>query len=91
MHHTYIIYSSSRDRYYVGHTSYTPFQRVEQHNNASTPSTIPGIPWTVVFCKPFTTKSEAIRFELFIKRQKSRRFIKKLIQSEENHCWEKAR
>jgi putative endonuclease len=72
MFYTYIIYSPSADRYYTGHTSYTPPQRLLQHNNAYTPSTISGIPWELKFYKSFDNKSDAIRFELFIKRQKSR-------------------
>ncbi len=84
MYYTYIIYSPSRNRYYTGYTSYTPQERLLQHNNAYSPSTTPGIPWKLKFHKSFDNKSDAIQFENLIKRQKSRRFIEKLIDSDEN-------
>ena len=84
MYYTYIIYSSTADQYYTGHTSYTPVSRLDQHNRGETPSTKHGIPWNLKFYKSFNSKTEAIKFENFIKRQKSRIFIEKLIRSDEN-------
>ena len=88
MYYTYIIFSSSADQYYTGHTSYTPTSRLAQHNQGETPSTKHGITWDLKFYKSFKTKTEAIKFEHFIKRQKSRHFIEKLIKSDENECRE---
>jgi putative endonuclease len=88
MYYTYIIFSSSADQYYTGHTSYTPTSRLAQHNRGETPSTKHAIPWKLKFYKSFKTKTEAIKFENFIKRQKSQKFIEKLIQSDENEFQE---
>ncbi|PWN05358.1 GIY-YIG nuclease family protein [Rhodohalobacter mucosus] len=84
MYYAYIIYSPSRDTYYKGHTSLTPQQRLERHNDQWTVSTRSGIPWDLTFYKSFETKTEAIRYELFLKKQKNRAFIESLISSREN-------
>jgi len=47
-------------------------------------STRSGIPWILVFSNSFEKKTDAIKFENLIKRQKSREFIERLIQSDEN-------
>ncbi|MCW9707122.1 GIY-YIG nuclease family protein [Fodinibius salsisoli] len=84
MFYTYIIYSPSIDQYYTGYTSHTVEERLRRHNAGSSSSTKAGIPWTIKYVKSFEAKSEAIKWENFIKRQKSRRFIERLIHSEEN-------
>ena len=75
MFYTYILFSPSTDKYYTGHTSNLPSDRLDQHNNGMSPSTKPGIPWSLCFKKAFENKSDAIQFENFIKRQKSKVFI----------------
>ena len=80
MHFTYILYSPSKNRYYTGHTSNKPTQRLDQHNNGMTVSTKSGVPWSLRFYCSFNSKTEAIQFENLIKKQKSRVFIEKLIQ-----------
>jgi len=86
MFYTYILYSESIDHYYTGYTSVGVAKRLKKHNRGGNRSTKAGIPWEVVYCKNFVTKTEAIKWENFIKRQKSRAFIEKLIKSEENEC-----
>jgi putative endonuclease len=86
MFYTYIIHSESSDEYYTGHTSTKVEKRLERHNDGWNPSTKHGIPWQMKYYKSFETKTEAIKWENFIKRQKSRQFIEKLIASEENEC-----
>jgi len=39
-----------------------------------------GVPWQLVYTEDFETKLEAVRRELYIKRMKSRKFIKALIE-----------
>ncbi|NBC04424.1 MAG: GIY-YIG nuclease family protein [Bacteroidetes bacterium] len=65
MFYTYIIFSTSTDRYYTGHTAYNPPSRIRQHNDGQTPSTKLGIPWNLKFYKSFQRKTEAIKFENF--------------------------
>ena len=84
MHQTYILYSESTDLYYTGHTSAGVETRIARHNDGWSRSTKAGIPWKLKYSKSFETKSEALKWERFIKKQKSRIFIEKLINSEEN-------
>jgi len=88
MFYTYILYSPSTDRYYTGHTGTTLETRIARHNKGDNPSTKPGIPWDLKFYKSFETKTEAIKYENFIKRKKSRKYIEWLIQSDENELRE---
>ncbi|HKK43917.1 MAG TPA: GIY-YIG nuclease family protein [Balneolaceae bacterium] len=84
MHCTYILYSESTDQYYTGYTSLGVEQRLRRHNNGAVPSTRPGVPWKIKYCRQLETKTEAVKWENFIKRQKSRVFIEKLIDGKEN-------
>ena len=86
MFYTYILYSKSIDQYYTGYTSVGVKKRLEKHNKGGNRSTKSGIPWKVVYYKSYATKTEAIKWENVIKRQKSRAFNEKLIKSEENEC-----
>ena len=87
MFQTYILYSQSDDQYYTGYTSVGVKKRLARHNDGSSSSTKSGIPWRIKYVKSFESKSEAIKWENFIKQQKSRTFIAKLIKSEDNE-WE---
>jgi len=87
-HQTYIIYSSSRDRYYIGSTSVGSDLRTQRHNAGWTQTTRGGGPWVLKYCKSFKHLREARRWERFIKKQKSRAFIERLIASDENEVEE---
>ena len=83
----YILYSVGSDRYYVGHT-HDVDARLRDHNQAERPSqstkyTFKHRPW-VLKChfEVGHDRGEAMKVEKYIKRQKSRRFIEKVI---ENH------
>ena len=76
---TYILYSERIDVYYVGSTS--DFEdRLRRHNSGRSTYTKRGIPWIVVYQKEYETKSEAYQAELYIKSQKSRKYIEELIR-----------
>ncbi len=78
MHITYILYSKRIDVYYVGSTSNLE-DRLRRHNSGRSTYTKRGIPWTVVYQREYETKSEAYQAELYIKSQKSRKYIEELI------------
>ena len=80
MFYTYIIYSKSANRYYVGYTHDLKL-RIERHNSGWSRSTKSGIPWKLVYHEKFDTKSDAIKRENEIKRKKSRKYIKELIDN----------
>jgi len=50
-------------------------KRLGRHNDGQSNSTKRGIPWQVKYSRSFDTITEAIKWENFIKRQKSRAFI----------------
>ena len=85
MFYIYILYSDSADRYYIGHTS-DPDRRLIEHNTVEeTKFTTKFRPWTILLAFEVSeSRGDAIKVERFIKRQKSRTFIKKLIESRDN-------
>ena len=79
-HFVYIIYSHLTDRYYIG-SSDDVQQRLLRHNAGATPSTKPGRPWKIVYTKEFSSKTDALNFENYLKRMKSRIMIESLIHN----------
>ena len=78
MFYVYIIYSEKLNIYYVGSTADLE-DRLKRHNAGRSKFTKPGIPWKLVYKKEYSIKSEAYKAELYIKSQKSRVYIEKLI------------
>ena len=80
-YHVYILQSLSNGSYYIGYTKDLN-KRFLQHNKAKTGYSAKKIPWELVYSESFDDKTEAILRERFIKAQKSRDFIRKLIAHE---------
>ena len=81
MFYIYILYSPTHDKYYVGYTSNYQI-RLIQHNTQDFFHTYTSKyrPWRmVVIFECGNDEKEAIKFERFIKKQKSRRLIVQLI------------
>jgi len=76
----YIIYSKSRDKYYIGYTHDLNL-RLIHHNDGWIKSTKSGIPWKLVYSEKFESRSQAMKREKEIKRMKSRKYIESLIIS----------
>ncbi len=74
----YILYSESRDRYYIG-ASANVENRLSRHNAGATKSTKSGRPWKIVHTELFETYKEALVRERAIKAKKSRKYIDYLI------------
>ncbi|MFH0734985.1 MAG: GIY-YIG nuclease family protein [bacterium] len=79
MFNTYIIYSKTLDKYYIGSTENIE-DRLVRHNRGSSKYTSKAKDWILVYTEKFDTKSEAIKREYEIKRQKSRKYIEKLLK-----------
>ena len=77
--YVYIIYSAKLDIYYVGSTGNLE-DRLKRHNSGRSTFTKPGVPWELVYQKKFSTKSDACKFEYYVKSQKSRIFIESIIK-----------
>jgi len=75
----YILFSEDYDKTYVGFTS-NLIERFKSHNYLSKKGyTIKFRPWQVIYVEFFTTKSEALKREKFLKSGKGREFIKEII------------
>ncbi len=85
-YYLYILYSEKLDRYYVG-ISHDPERRLQYHNSFPRGWTVRGRPWKLVFKKEFATKANAEYWEQFIKQQKKRTLIEKIVRGE--FKWEK--
>jgi putative endonuclease len=79
MYYIYILKSQAADISYVGYSE-TPFERLVQHNTKEH-STFSSKykPWVMMALFETTSKTAAIEMERFIKRQKSKILISKLI------------
>ncbi|MGQ7719638.1 GIY-YIG nuclease family protein [Melioribacter sp. OK-1-Me] len=72
---TYIIFSPSKNRFYVGSTNDID-RRLTEHNSGQSKSTNSGKPWKLVFLKEFTSRSDAINLEIKIKKRGIKRFLR---------------
>ena len=79
--YVYILYSEKLKKHYIGFSSDIE-KRLDYHNSTKYNHiwTKRGIPWNLVFKHAFDNKPEALKAEKFIKKQKSKQFILKLIQ-----------
>jgi putative endonuclease len=80
MYYIYILYSFSSNLYYIGYTN-DYVRRLNEHNTSDkTTFTSKHRPWifgAVFYCGD--VESKAIKIESFLKKQKSRVFIEKLV------------
>jgi len=80
MFYIYILYSAIADKYYVGHSE-NPWNRLNQHlSNDGTKYTGSFKDWEIVAVfEVSSVRGDADKIEKFIKRQKSRVLIEKII------------
>jgi len=80
MFYIYFLYSKCSDKYYVGYSD-DPDRRLIEHNTSDNNTfTKKHRPWILVYS--FTVsdlRSDALKIEQFIKKQKSRSLIEKII------------
>jgi putative endonuclease len=78
----YILYSPSKDKFYVGHTGDTIISRLKKHNTNHKGFTGKALDWKIIYTEDYNSKSEAYQREREIKNWKNRKMIEKLIGSE---------
>ncbi|MCH8475519.1 MAG: GIY-YIG nuclease family protein [Opitutales bacterium] len=81
MYFTYILKSSSNNRYYIGYSSDLD-ERLQKHNAGYSKATKSGVPWNIVWSHSFDSKSDAIKLEKWLKKMKSAEFLDKVIRGE---------
>lgn len=80
MYYTYILQSFKDNSFYIGYTSNLRI-RLDFHNSGSSKYTAKKIPWKIVYYEVFDNKTEAVRREKFLKKQKNKDFYNRLVNS----------
>ena len=75
-----ILQSQFTGRYYIGQTK-NLIERVAYHNSGYSVALKNRGPWTLVYSEEYPSRSEAVRRETQIKKQKDRRFIERLVSA----------
>ena len=78
-HCVYILFSSSKNKYYVGYTGDALTERIRKHNTNHKGFTGGIGDWELKYTEQFPSKSDALKREKQIKNWKSRSLIEKLI------------
>jgi putative endonuclease len=77
----YILHFESIDHYYIG-ISENPQLRLQRHNTFITGWTRQGRPWKLVFQNEFESKEAATKWENWVKAQKKKPIIEKIIHNQ---------
>jgi len=83
----YIIYSKQYDKYYTGQTNNLETRLFEHNNLDNNAFTSKYRPWEMVAFITFSSRINALKAERFIKKQKSRVFLQKIIQNHKDHSF----
>jgi len=78
MYCTYVLYSPSFNRIYIGQTDNLG-KRIERHNLGFVRSTKAYLPWVLIHVEMFKTRSEALQREKELKSYQGREFIRRLL------------
>jgi putative endonuclease len=70
----YILFSNSTSKYYTGQTDNID-DRLKRHNSGLSLSTKAGKPWKLIYKIPFSTRSEAMLFEIKTKKRGAKRYL----------------
>ena len=85
MYTVYILYSKTRDKFYIGFTGDDLTQRLRRHNTKHTGFTGTANDWSLMYSESYGNKPEALFREKQIKRWKSSVLIEKLIAGNLEH------
>jgi putative endonuclease len=79
----YILFSSSNQKHYTGSSREDePSVRLKQHNSSRVRSSKSGVPWQLIHVEYYTTYTEALKREKYLKSGKGRAWIKENIHKE---------
>ena len=70
--------------FYIGYTNNLSL-RLNEHNERRTRYTSKKAPWKLVYTESYTTKTAALKREIFLKRQKNKKFYDNLIASNKSN------
>jgi len=75
MFYVYVLYSSKFEKIYIGQTDNITI-RLQKHNSGYVKSTKTYIPWQIIHCETFSSRSEAMQREKELKSHQGRNFIR---------------
>ena len=75
MYYVYIIESKTDQSWYYGFSE-NPEKRLHFHNEGKSTYTKSKRPWKLIFSRSFDTKTEALKFEQYLKRTRNKEYIK---------------
>ena len=78
--YVYILFSHQSQIYYVGSTEDYKRRLLEHNSTLKNKFTSKHAPWELKLVLLFKSRSEAMKFERMIKKQKSKLFIQKIIE-----------
>ena len=79
-YYVYILQSESTGRYYIGQTEHLE-ERVRYHQSNYSKAIKNRGPWKLLHFEEFPTRGNAMKRENYIKRQKDRLFIERLVSA----------
>ena len=80
MFFVYILQSDFDNSFYIGYTTNLE-RRLQEHNEGKSRYTSKKIPWQLKYHENFNNKTDALKREHFLKKQRNRKFYQKLINS----------
>ena len=84
MWYVYILFSETKDKYYVGYTGDSLEERIRKHNSNHKGFTGKTGDWIIKYKEEFSNLENATKREMEIKKWKSRKLIIKLIENSEH-------
>jgi len=79
MYTVYVLISLRNGKRYIGSTSKTPEQRLEEHNKGCNKWTRTNGPFKLTYTEEFDNKTESIKREHFLKSGQGRKYLDKII------------
>jgi len=74
----YVLLSLKNKKRYVGHTGKEEIERLHEHNTGSNKWTRANKPFKIIYTENYSTKTEAIKRERFLKSGQGRKFLDKI-------------
>ena len=78
MYYVYVL-ENPKKKWYIGQTDNLEY-RLARHNNNKVRSTKNRGPWGIKYMEEFSTRTEAMRKEEFLKSGKGRKFLKTVLE-----------
>ena len=75
---TYVLYSLSFDKIYIGQTNNFE-RRLVEHNSGNHRYTKRYIPWQIIHTEKFNTRAEAMKREKKLKSHQGRKYIREVL------------